>query len=107
MRNYPGQTLGEKKEDKAFETALCVMNMYVDKYDNWDEYFNELPNDNSQALEDLNKMKLLMTNLLKCDIELSGTGYIQYEMKGIEGFDVNHMPEYLKKELRKDVKNMR
>jgi len=105
ISNYNGQKLNDSKSEELIEVTACLGDLYTDKYNSYKDYFEQLPKYNSKNQIDINKKKALMKDLLTCNIKVSGMGYILMAQDGIEGYNIENMPEVLKKQLRYDVKH--
>ena len=105
MSNYVGQKLDEKKHNESIKVTKCLVDLYTNKYNSYDDYFNQLPDNHSTHSIDKKKKKVLMENLLECNIKLSGVGYVLMAQEGIQGYDVENMPEELRKQLLYDLKH--
>ncbi len=105
MSNYVGQKLDEKNSNKAIEVTKCLVHLYTNEYNSYNDYFNQLPDNHSNHVDDKKKKKVLLKNLLKCNIEVSALGYILMAQDGIEGYDIDNIPEGLKKQLHYDLKH--
>jgi len=105
MSNYQGQKLNNEKADKLVEVTTCLVDLYTNKYNSYEDYFNQLPDNHFKNPSNRNKKKVLLDNLLKCNIDLSGMGYILMAKDGIPGYNIENIPEALKKQLRYDLEH--
>jgi len=105
MSNYVGQKFDDNKHNESIKVTKCLVDIYTSKYNSYDDYFNQLPDNHSTHPVDKKKKKVLIENLLECDIKLSGVGYVLMAQDGIEGYNVENMPEELREQLLYDLKH--